>query len=80
MTLGRQVFPAPISRARRNASVQPWTSGLVGRLVPGLAALGGGVWTLACAPGSGATWSSHPKAPALTLLGPVMFRNLHPEL
>lgn len=40
----------------------------------------GGVWTLACAPGSGATWSSHPKAPALTLLGPVMFRNLHPEL
>lgn len=43
MTLGRQVFPAPISRARRNASVQPWTSGLVGRLVPGLAALGGGL-------------------------------------
>lgn len=46
--IGGKLFPAPVGRARRDARVQPWTSGLVGQLVPGLAALWWGLDPCSC--------------------------------
>lgn len=71
--LGRWVFSSPVSGAERNTSIQ--ASWVVGTQT-------GGIWTSARVQGSrvASPKSPHLKAPALTLLGPVPSRSLHPEL